>query len=314
MKRAVNSPRPRVVKTRSAGWVVLKSRVTKAEFEALDALEQGHYRQDGSRDEWVLETDESKRLETALKSERRLREEGDRLLAEVVPAIVDENSTTGFVDRKKWRSAVRDRAMFLEELQEGGFDIEEWRDRPEGGGDGDPKDKDKPNRPPQGGGDQAAEVRRLTRELKTTTKERDDARRELDEERATTKRLAFDGTMNKLLDDLKVVGAVKRKAALALLKDRGYEVRDGEVFIRDDDGAEVPASEFGRSWADTEEGKEFVSAAGNSGGGDGGESDDDRRRAVRKEAAPPGGKNWRDMSPREKIAYGLGKKPAGSKR
>lgn len=238
---------------------MLKNKLTQEQYDALDEGVKGYYSQKGT--EWFLQTDESGNLERALKSERRNHDQTTKLLAQIVPGIVDESSSTGYIDRKKWREEVDSRGDLLEDLGDD-FDPDAFRRFVDSD---DPKDSDGESVAAQLR-DAKEKLRKSERDNKRMSKEIQDAKDELAEVRAAESTLVIDRDLNRTLDEINVRHPTKRRLTRALFQQElGMKVVDG-VTVVVVDGDEVPLSEYGTEWAATADGKEMVNAPDNSGG------------------------------------------------
>lgn len=91
-----------------------------------------------------------------------------------------------------------------------------------------------------------------------------------DRYRARLETLERDRVLNDALDAVKVDDPINRKAARALLRDQIRVVeQDGEfvALAKHDDIGDIPVAEHVNTWAQTDEGKRFVSPRESEGGG-----------------------------------------------
>lgn len=128
-----------------------------------------------------------------------------------------------------------------------------------------------------GGKPDPAEVERIVQEriqrgLKKVEKERDDAVTDRDRIKEKLHSRERDLALNESLAAAGVTDPVYLKAARSMLRDQLEVIEDDDgslsILAQDPDlGTRLPAGDFIKNWAETEEGKSFVGARNNGGGG-----------------------------------------------
>lgn len=294
---------------------VLKNKLnSQEEFDALpESLREFYERQTG-KDEWLLQTEEASTLKRALQTERRQHGDVVKLLAQVVPDIADSGERDGYIKREEWGAKVRAKADLLEELAEDEFDLAKWRDLRAAGDDG-----KKPSELKVQLTEAQTAIREKDREIKRLSGERDSAKTEKETAVNRAKTLAREHGLDSALDLAGVRDPKRRRVARLLLRERGIDVRETgdesapfEVLVKDDAGGQVLLEEFATEWAESDEGKEYATAADSSGGGEGPEDARDVRRPTRER-----GEDWESLDPRQQIDFGYrshGSKGQGARR
>ena len=236
---------------------VLRVRITKDDHEGLDAAIQSYYRQDG--DEMVLETDTTSNAERALKSERRQNEQATKLLATVVPGILEDGSSNKFRDRREWRGIVDDRMDLLSEVDGEDFDLEAYRRFT---AEGDPPAESDLQRQLS---ESQAEARQLNRDKTRLERDMSTSQEAVKSLRGMNDQLVMDRDLALTFDSINVTDAKRRKGAVAYFKTYMDMVVEDGITMVSVDGSNVPLQEHGPDWALTEDGKSYVSAKRNSG-------------------------------------------------
>ena len=103
------------------------------------------------------------------------------------------------------------------------------------------------------------------KQLKTATKELETTKAGLAAESKFTQGLLIDNGLTAELTKAGVTNPALLKAATTMLRNGAQVVADGENRVAK--VGDKPLSDFVKEWAATDEGKHFISAAGNSGGG-----------------------------------------------
>jgi hypothetical protein len=253
--------------------MLLKTKITIEEFNALPEGDKAHYSKSGDGkggEVYHLQTEENTALKRSLNTERTEKERAVKLLKLVVPEMTDEN-------RDEWEDLATVAAEHAKDVREAGFDLDEWKALKEG------KEGDK-GKGGKGKAEELAEqlleaqkqVRELQREKQTLERDKaKDAAKSL-KLAAENDRLVRDTAVSKALDAAKIIDPTDREVVTALLEKKGIvlrEVGSGEEARRDAfikiDGVEVPLDEHAKDFATTDLGKRFVKAPDNSGISDG---------------------------------------------
>jgi hypothetical protein len=278
---------------------MLKRKLTEDQWNDLIDDRQRELYKKTSDGDYLLHADEDTKSLRSLTAERRNHAQTTRHLVELVPALVDTGTASGYVDRKGWRALVEAQSELLGELGGEDFDLDAWRrfqDDPEGGG-GDAPDEVQIAKDLR---EALADASKLRRENGRLVRQVETSVGQVTELEAENNGMVMTRDLGVMFDEIGVTAPIKRRTAKALfLQDMKMSVVDGQTVV-EVDGSQVPILEFASEWGSSEDGKEFVAATENSGGGDGG-SDPPRKKAT----GDTGTGDARELTSEEKMALGF---------